>query len=109
MGLNLNNDELIFTINGSVTYVDDMPIQTNGEEITIYGEAQPSAQGGNAKYATPDGNVAVKVYTLFIDLSEDLNKLAKADKVNVRGEDWSILGYYPKQIGAHEIYIGTKK
>ena len=105
MGLNLT-DELIFTINGGITYVDGVPQQIAGETITIYGEAQPSSQ---SQYATTDGNISVKAYTLFVGLTEDVEKLAKADKVSVHGEVWSVLGYYRKHIGAHEIYIGTKK
>ena len=104
MSLNID-EEVVFKINGGITYVNNVPIQSDGEEIPIMAEIQPSSQ---ENYALSTGNVAVKKYNLFIHLYEDIDKLSKADSVSFRGETWDILGYYRKKIGAHEIYIGTK-
>ena len=104
MALNLT-EEIVFKINGSITYVDNIPQQTEEETYTILGEIQPSSQ---ENYALSTGNVAVKKYNVFIGLSEDIDTLCKADSITFHGETWSILGYYKKTIGAHEIYVGTK-
>ena len=104
MALNLT-EEIVFTVNGLITYVDNKPVQTEEETYTVFGEVQPSSQ---ENYALSTGNVAVKKYNVFIGLSEDIDTLGKADKITFHGETWDILGYYKKKIGAHEIYVGTK-